>query len=216
MTNQSTHRSSDRSSGKQGFSQLTSIAAPLYEDNIDTDVLYPGRFLTRLSKKGMSECLLYDRRFDGTGHEKSDFVLNQPAFRQAEILIAGMNFGCGSSRETAVWALRDYGFRCVIARSFGEIFYANSFNNMLLPIVLSEKQIERIIVLAQQGIAITVDLERQSIVMPDSGNIEFEIADNHRQTLLTGLDEISLQLKNDADDIAAFEDKQKQSQPWLW
>lgn len=198
------------------FSKITSVAAPLAEDNIDTDVLYPGRFLTRLSKDGMRECLLYDRRFDNQGREKPEFVLNQTPFKNAEILIAGQNFGCGSSRETAVWALRDYGFRCVIARSFGEIFHSNCFNNMLLPITVSQQQCEQLTELAKQAKELIVDLEQQHIQLPDGSQIAFDISVELRNSLLTGLDEIAKQLIEDSDYIAAFEAKQKVSQPWLW
>ncbi|MBU2878399.1 3-isopropylmalate dehydratase small subunit [Aliiglaciecola lipolytica] len=199
-----------------GFKQISGIAAALPEDNIDTDVIYPGRFLTRLSKQGMHECLFYDRRFDSQGQPKADFVLNQQKFAKTKILIAGNNFGCGSSRETAVWALTDYGIKCVIAQSFGEIFYSNCFNNMLLPIVLSESQIKILLDNAAQTKPITIDLATQSIEVEGKSNITFEIGAAHKQMLISGLDEISRQLTMDIDDISAFENKQSQTQPWLW
>ncbi len=200
----------------QSFTPFSSVAAVLNEDNVDTDMLYPGRFLTRLQKKGMGECLLYDRRFDKNDAQRADFILNQPAFRNAKILISGNNFGCGSSRETAVWALRDYGFRCVIALSFGEIFYNNCLSNMLLPISVSQSQHKQIVDVARQSLPLSINLEDQLIQLAENSAIQFNIAANHRESLLTGLDEIDMRLKNEADEIALFEERQKIEQPWLW
>jgi 3-isopropylmalate/(R)-2-methylmalate dehydratase small subunit len=198
------------------FNQLTGIAAVLPENNIDTDVIYPGRFLTRLSKQSMAECLFFDRRFDNQGNEKAEFVLNQTNFKKSQIIIAGANFGCGSSRETAVWALADFGIRCIIAPSFGEIFYTNCFNNMMLPIVLPLLESKRLLLSASQAEPITIDLAYQRIVLADGTDITFDISSGNKEMLMTGLDEISRQLSVDIDDICTFENRQKLMEPWLW
>ncbi|MFT4940883.1 MAG: 3-isopropylmalate/(R)-2-methylmalate dehydratase small subunit [Paraglaciecola sp.] len=195
------------------FITLTSKAVPLPQDNIDTDVIYPGRFLLRIDKVGAGECLFYDKRF---GKNTSPFVLDQPNFQGAQLLLTGENFGCGSSREQAVWALHDFGFRCVIAKSFGEIFYSNCINNQILPIVVTDADYQSLLGSAKALKSFHVDLQIKQIKVLGEPNIDFDISQQQQQMLLKGLDEIGLQLKNDITDIALFESKQKRTQPWLW
>ena len=199
------------------FNTITAIAAPLPEDNIDTDSLYPARFLLKIDKNNIGDCLFYDRRFRKNGDENPEFVLNQPGYRQSPILIGGTNFGCGSSREHAPWALADFGIRCVIAQSFGEIFYNNCINNRILPIVVSKTLCSRLVALARQRKTMTVDLQQQRLCLGDNRETPaFTLSANHRDMLLNGLDEITLQLQNDTDDIDRFEAQQRKIQPWLW
>ena len=156
------------------FQKLTAVAAPLPEANIDTDIIFPARFLLLLEKKGIGAHLFNERRAK-TANRNARFVLDQPPFDPAEILVAGANFGVGSSREHAVWALADFGIRCVIAPSFGEIFYANCFKNGVLPIVLSHRDTDAVMTDAQQGKPVTVDLEAQSVRLSDGRAMDFEI-----------------------------------------
>ncbi|MFT2092770.1 3-isopropylmalate dehydratase small subunit [Paraglaciecola sp. 2405UD69-4] len=195
------------------FLQLTSKAFPLDEDNVDTDVIYPGRFLLRIDKKGAGDCLFYDKRF---GNDVPTYVLDQPEFKGAEILLAGENFGCGSSREQAVWALDDFGIRCVIAKSFGEIFYSNCINNQILPITVSASEHASLFAAAKAQKSFDIDLQSKQIKVMDQVLINFDIAEQHQEMLIKGLDEIGLQLKNDVADIGLFETQQQQTQPWLW
>lgn len=199
----------------QKFTKITSPAAALREADVDTDVIFPARFLLLLDKAGLGKHLFHERRHgrDGT---RTDFVLNTPPFDGAEILVAGANFGSGSSREQAVWALTDFGIRCVIAPSFGEIFYSNCFKNGALPLVIQGDAHERVMQAAESGQALTVDLEAQSVLLPDGEIIGFEIDPYRRRTLMLGLDEIGSILADDAADIAAFEANHRSSQPWLF
>lgn len=199
----------------QKFTKINSVAAALREADVDTDVIFPARFLLLLDKAGLGKHLFHERRNarDGT---KTDFVLNTPPFDKAEILVAGPNFGSGSSREQAVWTLTDFGIRCVIAPSFGEIFYSNCFKNGALPLVIEGDAHERVMLAAESGKALTVDLEAQTVVLPDGEVIGFEIDPYRRRTLMLGLDEIGSILADDATEIAAFEARHRKDQPWLF
>jgi 3-isopropylmalate/(R)-2-methylmalate dehydratase small subunit len=199
----------------QKFTKITSVAAALREADVDTDVIFPARFLLLLDKAGLGKHLFHERR-NARGGGKTDFVLNTPPFDDAEILVAGSNFGSGSSREQAVWALTDFGIRCVIAPSFGEIFYSNCFKNGALPLVIEGDAHERVMLAAESGKPLTVDLEAQTVVLPDGEVIGFEIDPYRRRTLMLGLDEIGSILADDAADIAAFEARHRSEQPWLF
>src|SRR5713101_2875070 len=199
----------------QPFQKLDAVAVPLARPNVDTDQIIPARFLRKLRSEGFGDYLFRDLRFGEDGRPR-DFVLNHPGYRDAKILVAERNFGCGSSREHAVYALWDYGFRAVIAPSFGDIFFNNCFKNGLLPIVLPAEQVAALQAeLAQRpGAHVRVDLERQQVIAP-SGNVHgFEVDSFRKQCLLQGLDEIAFTLGHDAD-IAAFERRQSQELRWL-
>lgn len=198
------------------FTTITSIAAPLPMMNVDTDMIIPKQFLKTIKRSGLGKSLFFEMRYDDAGNEIEDFVLNRRAFRNAEILIAGENFGCGSSREHAPWALLDFGIRCVIAPSFADIFFNNCFKNGILPIVLPREQTEAMMALAERGATatFTVDLERQEIALPDGCTIPFEVDAFRKACLLGGLDDIGLTLRK-VDKIAAFETRQLSDRPWL-
>lgn len=195
------------------FTVLTSVAAPLPEADIDTDIIFPARFLLLLDKAGLGKHLFHERRH-APGGAATDFVLNTPPFDAASILVADANFGSGSSREQAVWALADFGIRCVIAPSFGEIFYSNCFKNGVLPIVLSGETHDNTMAAARSGQPLTIDLEQQTVMLPNGPAIRFEIDPYRRRALLLGLDEIGGILADDADAIDAYEAKQRQQTPW--
>jgi 3-isopropylmalate/(R)-2-methylmalate dehydratase small subunit len=197
------------------FLNLTAVAAPLPEANIDTDIIFPARFLLLLDKKGLGAHLFNERRAK-MANRNARFVLDQPPFDHAEILVAGADFGVGSSREHAVWALADFGIRCVIAPSFGEIFYANCFKNGVLPVVLPQRDTDALMSEAQQGKQLSVDLEAQYVRLGDGRAMAFEIDAHRKRALLLGLDEIGAVLEDDADDIAAFEANQRNASPWLY
>ena len=199
----------------QKFTQLSGVAAPLDMINVDTDMIIPKQFLKTIKRSGLGKSLFFEMRYDDAGKEKPDFVLNMPAYRKAQILVAGANFGCGSSREHAPWALLDFGIRCVIAPSFADIFYSNCFKNGILPIALPQADVEKLLDDAERGsnAVITVDLEKQEIRGPDGGCIKFDIDPARKQALIEGLDEIGASLKRERE-IASFEEKQKRSQPW--
>ncbi len=198
------------------FTVLTGVAAPLPMINVDTDMIIPKQFLKTIKRSGLGKNLFDEMRYDEQGAEKADFVLNQPAYRKAEILVAGANFGCGSSREHAPWALLDFGIRCIIAPSFPDIFYNNCFKNGILPIVLPQDDVDKLMDDAQRGAnaTVTVDLEKLEIRGPDGGCIAFNLDPFRRHCLLNGLDDIGLTLQR-AEKIDAFESKRKQSEPWL-
>jgi 3-isopropylmalate/(R)-2-methylmalate dehydratase small subunit len=198
------------------FDKLRAVAAPLPMVNIDTDKIIPKQFLKTIARTGLSKGLFYELRFDEQGKPKEGFVLDQPAYRQAKILVAGDNFGCGSSREHAPWALLDAGIRCVISTSFADIFYNNCFKNGILPIVLPKEQIDMLMDDAARGAnaILTIDLENQEITGPDGGTIKFEIDQFRKHCLMNGLDDIGLTLEK-ADKIGSYESKQRQSTPWL-
>ena len=198
------------------FEKLTSSAAPMDMINIDTDMIIPKQFLKTIARTGLGKHLFHEYRFDDEGNEVEDFVLNKPAYRDAQILVAGENFGCGSSREHAPWALQDFGIKCVIAPSFADIFYSNSFKNGMLLITLPPEDCAKVMEDAERGAnaTLTIDLESQTITGPDGGEIKFEIDPFKKKCLLEGLDDIGLTMKND-DKIEGFEDNRNQSQPWM-
>ena len=197
------------------FTKLTGVAAPLPMVNVDTDMIVPKQFLKTIKRTGLGEGLFYELRYDENGKAK-DFVLDRPAYKEAKILVAGENFGCGSSREHAPWALLDFGIRCVIAPSFADIFYNNCFKNGILPITLPQEQIDLLMDDAERGAnaVVSVDLETQEITGPDGGKIGFEIDAFRKHCLLNGLDDIGLTLEKAAA-IDSFEAKREASQPWL-
>ena len=189
------------------FVKLTGVVAPLDRVNIDTDQIIPAIFLKRIERSGFEDCLFFSWRFNEDGSAKSDFVLNQPEYRNASVLVAGHNFGCGSSREHAPWALRDYGIRCVIAPSFADIFYNNCFKNGVLPLRMSEEDVRAIMdkAASKPGVNLTVDLEGQRVWDEDEEiSIPFDIDAARRHNLLNGLDDIGLTLQFE-DKIADYE-----------
>ena len=198
------------------FTTFTAPAAAIDFSNLDTDRIVPARFLHNTRAAGYGQFLFHDLRFDAEGREKPEFVLNQPASRGARILIAEENFACGSSREAAVWALADYGVRAVIAPSFGDIFFENSFKNGLLTVILPAPEVARLrdAVRAHPGANIVVDLQTQTVTGPDGNATHFEIDAFKKECLLSGQDEIGLTLAREAD-IAAFEKRQRLEMPWL-
>ena len=200
----------------QAFTTLTGVAAPLPMANVDTDKIIPARFLKTIKRTGLGAHLFDTLRFDADGAERPDFVLNQEQYRHAEILIAHENFGCGSSREHAPWALLDFGIRCVIAPDFADIFHANCFKNGVLPIALPRETCDRLMEDAQLGAnaRITVDLQRQVVVRPNGEEISFKIASLPRQMLLKGLDEIGQTMQR-GPAIDAFEARARQEQSWM-
>lgn len=197
------------------FTTLSSVAAPLPETHLDTDVIFPARFLLLPDKKGLGEQLFNERRVNRDG-EGPRFVLDTPPWNEARILVAGKAFGTGSSREQAVWALADFGIRCVIAPSFGEIFFANCFKNGVLPIVLDEVTHAGVMAEADAGHTLVIDLEAQEIRLQDGSAVSFDVDPHRKRTLLLGLDEIGIILADDIDDIQAFEARQRESSPWLY
>jgi 3-isopropylmalate/(R)-2-methylmalate dehydratase small subunit len=190
------------------FERIDAVAAPFPEFNIDTDQVIPARYLSRPRQQGVAECLFHDLRFDENGQERSEFVLNRDGYRDAKIIVAGRNFGCGSSRENAVWALYDYGIRAVIAPSTGDIFYNNSIKNGLLPIFLPEDICNGLIaeVMGTPGAKIAVDLASQTVRGPDGAEHSFDIDPFAKECLLKGLDEIGYTLSL-TEEIAAFENR---------
>jgi 3-isopropylmalate/(R)-2-methylmalate dehydratase small subunit len=198
------------------FTTLTGVPAPLAMINVDTDMIIPKQFLKTIKRTGLGKHLFHEMRFDEDGNENPDFVLNKPAYRNAKILIAGDNFGCGSSREHAPWALLDFGIRCIIAPSFADIFYNNCFKNGILPIQLPQGDIDKLMDDAARGAnaTLTVDLENQTISGPDGGEIAFDIDPFRKKCLLEGLDDIGLTMER-ADRIAAYEERAQAARPWL-
>jgi 3-isopropylmalate/(R)-2-methylmalate dehydratase small subunit len=199
------------------FTKLRAVAAPLPITNIDTDMIIPQKHLKTIKRTGLGKYAFSNIRYHDDGSDREDFVLNKPAYKNAEILITLENFGCGSSREHAPWALKDLGIKCVIAPSFADIFYGNCFKNAILPIKLPQEQINRLMTDAEQGAnaIFTVDLEALEITAPDGTVISFEIDPFRQNCLLGGLDDIGLTLQK-SEKISAFEEKQKLSQPWLY
>lgn len=208
------------------FVKQSGIVAPMDRANIDTDMIIPKQFLKSIKRSGFGPNLFDELRYldegqpdaDNSGRPLNpDFVLNQARYQGAQVLLARENFGCGSSREHAPWALEDFGFRTVIAPSYADIFFNNSFKNGLLPIVLDEETVDMLFkeVEANEGYELTIDLENQNIVKPNGDCIPFEVDSFRKHCLLNGLDDIGLTLQ-DADDIKAYEDKRRQSSPWLF
>ena len=199
----------------QKFTKLTGVAAPFPLRNVDTDMIIPKQFLKTIKRTGLGKALFYELRYDQAGNELSDFVLNKPAYRKAEILIAGENFGCGSSREHAPWALLDFGFRCVIAPDFADIFFNNCFQNGILAIKLPQEQVDKLVDDASRGAnaTISIDLEAQEIRGPDGGVIKFDIDPFRKHCLLNGLDNLGLTLEKEKS-IKEFEQKNASARPW--
>jgi len=199
------------------FTVLTGVAAPLPIRNVDTDMIIPKQFLKTILRTGLGKSLFYEMRYDpATGNEIPDFVLNKPQYRKATILVAGENFGCGSSREHAPWALLDFGIRCVIAPDFADIFYNNCFQNGILPIKLPQSEVDKLMDDANRGAnaTLTVDLDKQEIRGPDGGVIKFDIDPFRKHCLLNGLDNIGLTLEK-TNAISSFETSTSSSRPWL-
>ncbi|MEI5666302.1 3-isopropylmalate dehydratase small subunit [Bosea sp. CCNWLW174] len=194
----------------QPFTTLTSTPAPLKVINVDTDMIIPKQYLKTIKRTGLGTALFSEMRYKDDGSENPDFVLNQPAYRKSEILVAGDNFGCGSSREHAPWALLDFGIRCVISTSFADIFYNNCFKNGILPIVVSQEDLDKLFDDADRGsnATLTVDLVNQSIKGPDGGEVRFEIDPFRKHCLLNGLDDIGLTMEKSSK-IDAYEEKLK-------
>ena len=199
----------------RAFTTLTGVAAPMPAANVDTDKIIPARFLKTIQRTGLGKHVFDALRYDAEGAERPDFVLNQPAYRNAEILVAGENFGCGSSREHAAWALLDFGIRCVIAPSFADIFHANALKNGVLPIALPRAVCEQLMEDATLGAnaRITVDLERQVVIRPNGEEIDFSVDPMRRRFLLEGLDDIGQTLQSESA-ISSFEARRAASPPW--
>ena len=199
----------------EAFTRLDAAAAPLPLANIDTDQIIPKQFLKTVERAGLAKGLFYDFRFDEQGVEKPDFVLNQPAYKKAGVLITGDNFGCGSSREHAPWALMDFGIKAVVATSFADIFYNNCFQNGLLPVVLKAEQVAQLMDEARGGNhVVSIDLETQTVTSPSGAVFSFEIDPQRKQKMLQGLDAIGETLQA-AGSIDTYEMKRALSQPWL-
>ena len=198
------------------FTRLEGVAAPLKMVNIDTDMIIPKNYLKTVKRTGLGKGLFAEKRYKDDGSENPDFVLNKPAYRKAQILVAGDNFGCGSSREHAPWALLDFGIRCVIAPSFADIFYGNCFKNGILPIKLPQSEVDKLMDDAERGAnaVISIDLEKQEIRGPDGGMIAFEVDAFRKQCLLNGWDDIGLTMQSEGK-IDAFEKQQHVQAPWL-
>lgn len=202
----------------QAFTTLTATAAPMDLINIDTDMIIPKQFLKTIKRTGLGKNLFDEMRYDDKGQEIPDFVLNKPAYRNAQILIAGDNFGCGSSREHAPWSLLDFGIRCVIAPSFADIFFNNCFKNGILPIKLHKEIVSSLLQWAKDNEGhseLTVDLPTQTISAEGIGSIPFEVEEFRKHCLLNGLDDIGLSLEKSTK-IDAFEKEQKARAPWLY
>ncbi|MDE2475469.1 MAG: 3-isopropylmalate dehydratase small subunit [Alphaproteobacteria bacterium] len=199
----------------QPFTTLTGVAAPLPMVNVDTDMIIPKQFLKTTKRTGLGSALFFELRTRPDGSPNPDFVLNKPAYKNAKLVIAGANFGCGSSREHAPWALLDFGIRCIVAPSFADIFYNNCFKNGVLPIALPQEQVDRLMEDALLGAnaVISVDLDRQEIIRPDGNRVHFDIDPFRKQCLLNGWDDIGLTMRHEKD-ISDFEARRRISEPW--
>jgi 3-isopropylmalate/(R)-2-methylmalate dehydratase small subunit len=198
------------------FTVLEGVAAPLKVVNVDTDMIIPKQYLKTIKRTGLGKGLFSEKRFNDDGSENPEFILNKPAYRNAKVLVAGDNFGCGSSREHAPWALLDFGIRCVISTSFGDIFYNNCFKNGILPIRVTQDDLDKLFDDAERGAnaTLTIDLEKQEIRGPDGGCITFEIDAHRKHCLLNGLDDIGLTMVK-KDKIDTFESKVGEERPWM-
>ena len=194
-----------------------SVAALMDRSNVDTDQIIPKQFLKKVERSGFGIHLFHDWRFNDDGTDNAEFELNKPAFKGAKILVAGDNFGCGSSREHAPWAIADYGFNTIISTSYADIFYNNCFKNGILAIRVSQEQLDKVMaeISANEGVRFTVDLENQQVITPAGNGFTFEIDPFRKGNLLSGLDDIGLTLKH-VDKISAYEVQHKQNFPWLW
>lgn len=198
------------------FTTLTGIAAPMPLINIDTDMIIPKLFLKTIKRSGLGANLFDEMRFNQDGTEKPEFILNKDAYRKSQIIIAGDNFGCGSSREHAPWAIADFGIRCIISTSFADIFHNNCFKNGILPIRLPKEDVDKLMDDASRGsnATITIDLVNQEIKGPDGGTIKFDVDEFRKECLLEGLDDVGLTLKKEAK-IKTFEEQYTASMPWM-
>ncbi len=198
------------------FTELTGVAAPLPLINVDTDMIIPKQYLKTIARTGLGKGLFSEMRYNDDGSENPDFVLNKPAYRKAQVLVAGENFGCGSSREHAPWALLDYGIRCIISTSFADIFYNNCFKNGVLPIVVTPEELEKLMDDASRGAnaTLSIDLASQEIRGPDGGVIHFDIDPFRKHCMMNGLDDIGLTLEK-APSIAAHEGRITENRPWV-
>jgi 3-isopropylmalate/(R)-2-methylmalate dehydratase small subunit len=198
------------------FTKLSGVAAPLPLVNVDTDKIVPGPFLKTIERSGLGKVIFYNMRYNEDGSEKPEFVLNKPAYREAKLLIAGENFGCGSSREHAPWGIADFGIRCIIAPTFADIFFNNCFKNSILPIVLPQETVDLLMSDAESGSNATldVDLEAQTITRPGGEVISFEVEELRKHCLVNGLDDIGLTMQKE-DKIAAFEQARAVGMAWM-
>jgi 3-isopropylmalate/(R)-2-methylmalate dehydratase small subunit len=198
------------------FTTLEGVAAPLKMINVDTDMIIPKQYLKTIKRTGLGKGLFSEKRYNDDGSENPDFVLNKPAYRKAKILVTGDNFGCGSSREHAPWALMDFGIRCVISTSFGDIFYNNCFKNGVLPVKVSPEDLEKLFDDAERGAnaTLTVDLQKQEIRGPDGGVVKFDIDPHRKHCLRNGLDDIGLTMAKEKK-VSDFEAKAKAARPWV-
>jgi 3-isopropylmalate/(R)-2-methylmalate dehydratase small subunit len=197
------------------FTTLTGVAAPMKITNVDTDMIIPKQYLKTIARTGLGKGLFAEMRYREDGSDNPHFILNKPAYRRAQILVAEDNFGCGSSREHAPWALLDYGIRCVISTSFADIFYNNCFKNGILPVVVAPQDLEKLMDDADRGsnATLTINLEAQEIRGPDGGVVKFDIDAHRKHCLLNGLDDIGLTMEKAAA-IDAFEKKASEARPW--
>ena len=200
----------------QKFTTLEGVAAPIHQINVDTDAIIPKQYLKTIKRTGLAKGLFSEQRYKDDGSENPDFVLNKPAYRKAKIVVADNNFGCGSSREHAPWALMDYGIRCVISTQFGDIFYNNCFKNGILPIRVTPEQLEKLFDDAERGAnaTLSIDLPKQEIRGPDGGVITFEVDAFRKHCMLNGLDDIGLTLQKKPA-IDTFETKTRAARPWM-
>lgn len=198
------------------FTTLTGVAAPMNMINIDTDKIIPKQYLKTIERTGLGKALFSEMRYKDDGSENEDFVLNKPAYRQSKVIVAGENFGCGSSREHAPWALLDFGIKCIVSTSFADIFYSNCFKNGILPIALPQEDVDKLLEDAKRGAnaTLTIDLEAQEVTGPDGGVIKFDIDPYRKYCLLNGLDDIGLTLQKE-DKIKSYEEKSDAAHPWL-
>lgn len=199
------------------YNKHESIAALMNRSNVDTDQIIPKQFLKKVERTGFGIHLFHDWRFNEDGSDNKDFELNNPAFKNAKILVAGDNFGCGSSREHAPWAIADYGFNTIISTSYADIFYNNCFKNSILPIIATKEQLAKLMdeIANNEGVRFVVDLENQTLTTPAGNGFTFEVDPFRKENLKKGLDDIGLTLKQ-ADKIDQYEEKHKKAYPWLW
>jgi len=201
----------------EAYKNHQSVAALMNRNNVDTDQIVPKQFLKKVERTGFGAHLFHDWRFNADGTDNPQFELNKPAFKGARILVTGDNFGCGSSREHAPWAIADYGFNTIISTSFADIFYNNCFKNSILPLVVDAAKLQALMdeITANEGVQFVVDLENQTVSTPAGNDFVFEVEAFRKHNMMAGLDDIGLTLKHE-DKISAFEEKQKQDYPWLW
>jgi len=201
----------------KAYKKHESIAALMNRSNVDTDQLIPNQFLKKVERSGFGVHLFHDWRYNEDTSDNLDFELNKPAFKGAKVLVVGDNFGCGSSREHAPWAIEDYGFNAIISTSYADIFYNNCFKNGILPIVVDKAQLDSLMaeIDANEGVCFTVDLENQQVITPAGNGFKFEIDPFRKENLLKGLDDIGLTLEH-TDKIDQYEEKHKALYPWLW